>query len=79
MRRALTISRYALAFCIAGLALLWVVPLIVSLLGLDIQAWKWPVVFYGGALLMLTGPVALICVILQIAALVIDKRSERHG
>ena len=79
MRQALKIARYSLAACIGVLAVLWLVPLLASVLGFDIQSWKWPVVFYGGLLLLISRPVALFCMILQFAVFMSEKWRNANG
>jgi hypothetical protein len=77
VKTALRWSRILLAADLALIILFGFGPAVAELLGADIQQTKWPLIFYGGLLIILGAALSLICLCLQIAVAVGQRRMAR--
>ena len=79
MRTSLYWTRRVLLAFVVVLISMQLVLFLAKFSGVDIQQFKLPVVFFGGVLLMLCFPLAIACLILQIAVFSKDRRFYHNG
>ena len=76
MRTAIRWTGSVLLADLALLVILFVAPWVAYAVGADVQAMKWPVVFYGGFLVFMLLPISLLWVVLKLLAYFSTRRAH---